>query len=81
LSCERTDATHYIRIQSRISFAVKIRLSPVAFQFAILVRQPLLAVRFRPAENARDNEGWLPYKMRSVAFLEIGGVGSQLSPR
>jgi hypothetical protein len=50
-------------------------------QFAIQVGQPLLAVLFRPAETARDSRGWLSYQMRSVAFLETGGVGSQLSPR
>jgi hypothetical protein len=50
-------------------------------QFAIQVGQPLLAVLFRTAETARDSQESLPYQTCSVAFLETGGVGSQLSPR
>jgi hypothetical protein len=59
---------------------VKIRPGLVVREFAILVGQPLLAVPRCVGKTKADSQEWLSYAMRSVAFLETGGVGSQLSP-
>ena len=59
---------------------VKIRPGLAVREFAIVVGQPLLAVPRSIGRTKADSQEWLSYAIRSVAFLETGGVGSQLSP-